>query len=123
MAGVLENYMSIEQQILLFIYESEGKPVTIEELQEQLHMPRSTVVDHLNALERDGFLEMRKEGRKKQYFQVAEISVHVKEALNKLNDAYVYALGFIQQRRLRQLKSLQKKGGDYGKIKNRSQTT
>ena len=102
MGKLIKEHLSMEQLILFNIYE-EKKPKTIEQLQ-GLGIPRTTLVEHLRLLQRDGLITESKSGRTLIYFAVPEIADRMKEALEKLNNTYAYALRFIQQRRLKELK-------------------
>lgn len=104
---ILKEHISTEQLILMEIYEKEG-PVTIEELQKTLSIPRTTIVEHLRLLDREGLIEKRKNGKTLEYYRIKEIADKMKEALGRLNDTYVHALGYIQQKRLKQMKMSQK---------------
>ena len=55
-ASTISKHLSVEQQELLFIYNKKSEPTTIEELQEELKLPRTTIVDHLKLLEKDNFI-------------------------------------------------------------------
>lgn len=101
---ILRGYLSIGLLIMDYIYNKQS-PTTIEELKMQLKMPRSTIVEHLKMLERDGLIERDKEGRILQYLPVKEISDRMKEAFLELKGAYLFALTHIQEKRLKKLKS------------------
>lgn len=103
MDKIMKNHMSLQQQILFYIYKKSGKPTKIEELKEELNMPRSTVVLHLHALERDGLVAVAKDGKEKLYFPVQEVHKEVYEGLAALHTAYVSALTAIRKKELKEM--------------------
>lgn len=97
------EHMTVQQSILLYVYEKNDY-VTIEEISKELEIPRSTASDHLEFLKKDGLLELKKDGREKRYHPVVEIRDKIKIALSNLKQAYVYALGHIRQKQLKEMK-------------------
>ncbi len=105
MAKIVDDYIGLDNLIMLEIYRKDNKPVTIKDLIKTLNLPRSTIVDHLRFLERDGLILVKKEDREKIYRGVPEIADRIEESLKQLNEAYVYALGYIRQKQLKELKN------------------
>jgi len=108
--NLLKGRLSIAQLILLYIYNKKNnESTTIEELQKDLGVPRSTVIDHLKILENDGLIHKEKDGRVWELFKPKEKYVEeMQESLNMLKEAYVHALGYIHQRRLKEVEDLEK---------------
>ncbi len=100
----MKDHLSIEQLILLEVYKKEKEPTTIDELVRSINAPRTTLVEHLNLLARDGFLTIGKEGRVKQYWPREEIREEFSNALSRLTAAYVSALDKIRSQELKELK-------------------
>lgn len=103
---VLKDHMSVEQLILLEVYKKKGKPTTIDELINELNLPRTTLAEHIGALERDGFFRVEKEGRIKKFFPVPEVHEKIMTSLAQLRSMYVYALDNIHKRELKQLEQI-----------------
>jgi DNA-binding MarR family transcriptional regulator len=110
MVDILNDYMSVNQLILIEIYAKKDTSITIEELQKKIEIPRSTLVDHIESLKKDGFIIMRKEGRIKRFYPVPEISDKIFNSLQTLRLAYVNALGFIREKQLKEIEKVKKKG-------------
>jgi len=103
---ILKEHMSIEQLILMEVYKKKGKATTIEDLIDQLNIPRTTIADHLNSLERDGFLKVEKKDRIKKFYPVPEVHEKVMNSLAQLRSMYVYALDSIRKKELKQLEKM-----------------
>src|SRR3989344_2138864 len=112
--NLLKGRLSISQLILLYIYsKKDDKGTTIEELTDNLNLPRSTVVDHLKFLENDGLVVRAKEGRVWEMFKPQQkYANEMEDSLNALKEAYVHALGYVSQRRLREVEELEKTSGE-----------
>jgi len=107
-AEYVRDYIGVNQYILHYIYVGARTDATIEELQNKLKFPRSTVVDHLNTLERIGFINVGKDGRMKKYGYVPELLEKFKTALSGLTEAYLFALTSVREKQLKELKELEK---------------
>ena len=103
MDKVMKNHMSLEQQILFFVYKKKGQPTKIEELRKELNIPRSTIVLHLSTLERDGLISLAKEGKEKLYFSVSDVHEEIFRGLATLHSAYVTALTAIRKKELKEM--------------------
>ncbi len=103
MDKILKNHMSLEQQLLYYIYKKGSKPTKIEEVKKDLGVPRSTIVLHLHALERDGLVSVEKNGKEKLFFPVQEVHKEVFDGLAALHNAYVTALTTIRKREIREM--------------------
>lgn len=108
--NLLRGKLSVAQLILLHIYnKTSNESTTIEELQDVLKLPRSTIVDHIKMLENDGLIDRSKDGRTWELFKPKEnYANEMKNSLNMLKEAYVHALGYIHQRRLKEVEDLKK---------------
>lgn len=110
---LLKDYLTVDQIIMYEICTPGSEPKTIEHLQQKLGMPRSTVVDHLDMLVKDGLVVVKKDDERNKNFYVIreDAGEKIKTAIEKLNQAYVYALGIVRQKQLKELKELEKEGG------------
>ncbi len=102
--NILKNHLSIEQLILMEVYKRENEPTTIDELISAVKAPRTTVVEHLNLLEREGLLSVSKTGRVKNYWPEKEVQEHFNNAFSSLTAAYIFALDKIRTNELKELK-------------------
>ena len=107
-ASIISKHLSVEQQELLFIYNKKSEPTTIEELQGELKLPRTTIVDHLKLLEKDNFILKEKKGKILNYYPVPEIAEKILSALSQLKSAYIYTLRQMRENELKSLKEEQK---------------
>ena len=114
--ALLRGKLSVSQLILLHIYNKQNNmATTIEELEETLNLPRSTIVDHIKFLENDGLILRTKDGRVWELFKPREdYAEEMKESLNMLKEAYGHALGYIHQRRLKEVEELKKESKQEG---------
>lgn len=103
-ASIITKHLSVEQRILLYIYNKKSQPTTIEELQKELDLPRTTIVDHLKLLEQDNLISKDKNGKIWNYYPIPQISEKIFTALSQLKSAYVYALTQIRENELKNLK-------------------
>ena len=60
------GYVTIDQLILLNLGKDGKTYKTIDELAKELDVPRTTLVDHLNKLENDGLITIKKYNREKR---------------------------------------------------------
>lgn len=106
--SILRGRLSVSQLILLYVYGKQSdQSTTIDELTEVLKLPRSTIIDHLKLLENDGLLLREKEGRTWELFKPQQkYAEEMQHSLNMLKQAYVHALGYISQRRLKEVEEL-----------------
>lgn len=106
--NLLKGRLSVSQLILLHVYNKKNnETTTIEELKEVLNLPRSTIIDHLRLLENDALVIRDKEGRTWELYKPnEEYAKEMEKSLNLLKQAYVHALGYIHQRRLREVEEL-----------------
>ncbi len=108
--NVLNERLSKEQLILNEIYKKKvDEPTIIDELKKNLEVPRTTLTLHLNALEEAGLIRKEKSDKTIQYFQIPEISQKMRDALERLQSAYAFALTFVTQKRLKELEDIKKK--------------
>ena len=103
-ASPITKHISAEQLILLHIYKKKSQATTIEELQKELELPRTSIVDHLRLLEQDSLLNKSKIGRVWHYYPIPEIAERILKALTELKSAYIYALHQIRELELKKLK-------------------
>ena len=108
--NLLKGRLSIAQLILTHIYSKNyEQETTIDELKEALGLPRSTIIDHLKLLENDGLIERSKDGRTWEFFKPKqEYAKEMEQSLSMLKEAYVHALGYISQRRLKEVEEMKK---------------
>lgn len=108
--GILKEHMSIEQLILLKIYSKKAIPTTIEELQNEINIPRTSLVEHLRLLKRDSFIIEERDGKSKilKFYPVPEIAEKLYKALSNLSSAYVYALDHIRRVELKDIEEFKK---------------
>ena len=108
MTNPIRDYFTVDQLVLLFFYENGNKPASIEDIKKHLNAPRSTLVDHLESLRIDGFLKVKKDGKMKYYGVDPDIMEKVGKSLGSLREAYVYALGFIRQKQLKEIRKFER---------------
>lgn len=102
-----KGYITIDQLILLNLGRNSKKSQTIDKLRKDLEIPRSTLVDHLNKLENDGLILIRRQNKEKEIFPVPEVSEKVIELIEDFVIAYRNVIVHASKMKTRQLESMQ----------------
>lgn len=103
---ITKEWLDLDQRILYYIFQQDGGPVTIEEVKTELEEPRTTISEHLNYLAREGFLEVQKDGRTKNFYAQESVLDEVGETLTTLRSSLITALDKIKKRELEELEGL-----------------
>ena len=103
-----KGYVTIDQLILLNLGRDTRKSKTIDDLRKELDIARTTLVDHLNKLENDGLITIRKSDREKRIYPVPNISEKLVSIIEDFIKNYKSLIVHATKTKAKQLESLGK---------------